>query len=78
MAKLSNLFTSLLPSGSIVRIRRNKSRWEIMETTPKGKFRVSSIGRLSVYIPKSRNPFHNVEKIKSRKGHDLITHSVAH
>ena len=77
MAKLSTLLTSVLPSGSIVRIRRNKRRYEFGGISPKGKFNIYSFGKFTMYIPKNRNPFFNVEKIRSRNGHDVITHSVA-
>ena len=78
MAKLSTLLTSVLPSGSIVRIRKIKNRYEFKEISNKGNFDIYSFGKFTMYIPKNRNPFFNVEKIRSRKGHDLITHSVAH
>ena len=77
MAKLSTLLTSVLPSGSIVRIRKIKNRYEFKEISNKGKFDIYSFGKFTMYIPKGRNPFFNVEKIRSRNGHDVITHSVA-
>ena len=76
MSLLKNIGLSLLPSGSIVRLRTSKTRYELLKRTNKGKFRVTSFNRFSVYIP-TGSVFHNVEKIASVHGKDTITHSVA-